>query len=174
MIYTYYTNDLYKALAGKLQRSLGRYNLPCTVDAVVDWGSPLINKQYKATYLLGKLESTTEDVIWMDADTEVVKDPGLFRNPPVGDVGLFKCGEVFWSTVMVLRNTEATKAFVRAWIQGHVQVPVSSDQNIKGAIESSGVKYWQLPPSYVWYERTFRLVYVGNTAVINHLCVSTR
>lgn len=173
IICTYYTNDMYKALATKLQHSLGRYMLPCQVEQVDDWGTRLINQQYKATYLLGMLDRFPgQDICWMDADMEVVKDPILLRKAPEGDVGLFKCGEMFWSTVVYLRNTDAARAFLKAWIQGHIGNPSRSDWNIKAAIGGSGVRYWELPPSYVWYERTFRYVYVGDKAVINHFCVS--
>lgn len=172
-ILSYYTNDTYKALAEKLRRSLGRFQFPCEIEAVDDWGRPMVNRQYKATYLLKKLdEFSGEDLIWMDADCEALMDPVLFRKPFPKDVGLFKCGFEFWSTVLCLRNGEGARKFLHALIEEHKANPDKSDLNIKEALKKSQVAYWELPPTYVWYERTFRLVYRGMKPIVNHLCVS--
>jgi len=76
------------------------------------------NCQYKAIYILEKLEELNEPVIWVDADARIMKRPRLFED--LGDTDLAAhWGRWLMSGTLYLGNTDNAKALLHQWI--HVQ-----------------------------------------------------
>lgn len=166
-VVSFYTNEKYERAAEKLRESLDRFGIAHDIEHVTDQGTPLKNKHFKASWLLWKLGESVEDIIvWMDADTVLRKNPLIFRYPPQDVMMYTPGGGYFWSTVVILRNTEVTKAFLRGWIDGHKKRPHCSDANIP-----EDKRIGHLPARYVWYEPVFRAMYPEEEPVIEHYCL---
>jgi hypothetical protein len=168
-VVSYYTNDKYERAADGLRQSLDKFGIPYEVDAVSDQGSPLKNKQFKASFILWKLESNpTEDIlVWMDADTVLRRNPLAFRYPKA-DVLMFSPGhDSRWSTVAVFKNGLAAKEIVKKWADGHKQHPEVSDANIP-----QDSRIGSLSASYVWYDPVFSKLYPQEQATVEHFCLS--
>jgi hypothetical protein len=166
-VISYYTNEKYERAAKLLETSLNRFGIANEIEHVTDQGTPLKNKHFKASYLLWKLQETKEDIlVWMDADTVLRKNPLTFRYPTQDVMMYSPGGGYFWSTVVILRNTDAAKEILRAWIEGHKQKPLCSDANIP-----EDRRIGHLHARYVWYEPVFRPMYPEEDPIVEHYCL---
>ena len=74
----YTPNTPYEEEIKELQKSCERFNLSHKFYAIEDRGDWARNTQQKANVIKAALQEFAEDVIWLDADAEILQEPKLF------------------------------------------------------------------------------------------------
>jgi hypothetical protein len=138
---TFYTNDYYRQQIKILSNSCKKFEIPLIITEVEDKGSWVKNCAFKAYYLYEMLHTTSTNIVWLDADSCIMKypelfgsikedfairaEPGLRTKKPVGrevislpenwpkdiDPCWFNSGTIF------LKNNDKTKELCRRWLQ---------------------------------------------------------
>lgn len=79
----YYTPGNYeKVMNTYLRPSLEKWNLSHYIEEVSELGNWYLNTSFKPRFIKECLERFKEDVIFLDADADIVKDPILFSQIP--------------------------------------------------------------------------------------------
>ena len=176
---SYYTDAAYRRWAHeKLIPSLEAFGLAYEVDPVPDLGSWPRNNQYKADFIQRKLDTHPgQDIVWIDADAEVVERPGLILDAdPVDDVAVHYWPHTFdnlpqlWGGTILLRNFAATRGLVALWIQENRKLPLEIDQaNLQAVLgRHPEVHVRVLPAGYCWVEEVMRPSEPREAVVIRH------
>lgn len=71
-------DDLYREQAKRLIASCATFGLDLRVYEYLDLGSWQANAQYKAYFLFKMRQAFDGPLVWLDADAEIVRFPGLF------------------------------------------------------------------------------------------------
>ena len=154
LIISYHTPDpLYTAAADRLRDSLKKFNLKYEVMCCPSRGSWLDNCNYKANFIYVMLRSYARDILWLDADAEVVAYPELFEQI-TEDVAavIHREHELLGSTIYFRNGMEAEK-LCEAWVLANKAHPGQWDQvNLKMVLNMEPykdmVKFRALPHSY--------------------------
>lgn len=185
---SYYTNDKYKAHANdKLAPSLRRYGLDYEIDYVPTLGDWLRETHYKPSFVLQKLEKHKDrDVIWVDADCEVVAFPELLFDLPHNALVAAHYStlnpeerRMLYNTVVYFRNRPYTRHLVISWLTENAIHPEDrTDQvNLENVLEAESRRQhppswdwlFELPPTYCWLEYAMRgPLGASMKPVINH------
>lgn len=157
---SYFTrNTPYKSVMNKyLKPSLERFDLLHDIEAVPDLGSWASNTSFKAQFVLQKLLQHKKDVIFIDADAEILKYPSLFAQiPPEYDIAYHlldwmrqwrnrEGGDKFelLSGTVMFRYNKKVLSLVRKWVvrtknsttweQKILQEIIENDKEIKSYI----------------------------------------
>lgn len=146
----------YEHHAMKLKRSLERFKLPHSIEKVTDLGDWMSNIHYKADFVRRHLYLHQHPVIFLDADSEVVRHPGLFQSLSDSTVDIaahYKENgnekELIGST-LYFRPSIITKITVQRWIDLNNQSKIHYDQyNLQRAIEEiNACNVYELPAEY--------------------------
>ena len=119
---SYYTKgSVYETEAKELVASLDHFGVEHKVCAIEDRGSWSANCCYKAEFLLEMLEKYQRPVVWVDADSLVVRSPDFF-NGLSADVALYvndhvdpsSDGKILTGTIFA-NNTPSAKKLLQLW-----------------------------------------------------------
>ena len=119
-VISYYTPK-YRLTVEPLLQSLIQYEMPYEVTEVPDKGNWTENTYYKPYYIREQLDRHDCDLIWLDADAELVAYPEYF-DIIKEDLGIYVrrrsqlYGEVV-SSVIYLKNCKEVKELVDWWIK---------------------------------------------------------
>lgn len=160
---TFYTVGFYEQVFNRyLKPSAEKFGLDLEVYSYVsqhDWG---INTRIKAKLLLDALHKYGE-IVWLDADSELVAPPILFEQVPKEyDMALFYLdwykrwrgveGQGLYelvNSVMMIRNTPQTALLLEEWIKMNDQNKVWEQKNLQHLLKAHNeVKIFSLPDSY--------------------------
>jgi hypothetical protein len=120
IIVNFYTLD-YMESAMRLKRSLDKFGLTYHLQKVErcsltyqDWQRETF---FKANFVRNMLNQYPDkDIVWMDADAEVLQYPNLLGNIPGDLAARIYRGQKLVSNVVYFRNCEAIKVLVDDWI----------------------------------------------------------
>ena len=145
-IVSYYTeNTPYEAEAKRLQASLSNWEVLTHIAPGRNYGSWEKNCQYKARFILECLEQFSDDIVWVDADAEVLREPILFETLDA-DVAYhyLEHREELLSGTVFFKNNKETRAMIERWIalndtnmewdQRNLQEVLRRDKQLRQAI----------------------------------------
>jgi len=156
IIVSWHTPDsLYSSCALRLKESLERFDLEHEINclpAIGDWNQ---NVCHKPQYILEMMNKHPEkNIVWIDADSEVIAYPEYFKTI-TGDVGclLWKGIQIFMSTAFFSNNINV-RDFVTKWIELTARnIYVFSPEQYTFSLtlkEFPEIKFERLPNSYAF------------------------
>lgn len=130
VVCSFYTEGYYEEVMQKnLLPSLRKFGLPFYIEGIKGYSDWKKNTNLKSLFLQKLVSNFNLPVVWLDADSEVVKYPDLFEkfSDTVVDFGLFKLDwetwykngairEEFLSGIIYIKPGEETKAIVNDWV----------------------------------------------------------
>lgn len=122
---SYYTiNTPYEQEIQNLKASFDRWGLKYYIRGYQPRGSWLANEQIKSEFILHCMEKFRDfDIIWIDGDATIDKEPVLFQKIADETDKIFAVhwlnGQWLLAGTIYLRNTEQGRNFVRNWV--HMQ-----------------------------------------------------
>lgn len=153
IIISYYTDDeIYRPAAERLQASLDKFGLAHEVLCCPKKGTWTDNCRYKANFIKAMLWAYAPlDLIWLDADAEVLRYPGLLGEIK-GDIAAVVNGHGIFASLICFKNTPEVMCLVEAWIATNDVNPneFTGDQaNLARVLEQSpSISFQQLPEEY--------------------------
>jgi hypothetical protein len=160
---SFYTDGHYADIIEKyFHPSVVKFNLPYQIyrrPNLHDW---LKNGKYKTEIILEALKSTTDDIVFLDADAEIRCFPELLYHIPeeyniaVHAFDWFK----FWRNkegqtkreiltgTIYLRNNEETIKFVEEWNKLNQESQEWGQRILQKLLEQNKIKYYNLPFEY--------------------------
>lgn len=116
-IISFYTDDeIYRPAVDRLRTSLERFNLAHEIvccPARKTWNE---NCLYKANFISAMIQNYEPlDLIWMDADAEVLRYPELLGEIE-GDIAAVVNSHGLFAALIYFRNTPQVKKLIEAWI----------------------------------------------------------
>jgi len=161
----YYTPS-YRGQAERLVTSLMKYDLPFYVKIYEDRGSWVNNVNIKPEFILECLETFDEDLMFLDADAEVVRQPPL--DYLAGDsIGIYlmvwydpenpkmeKQQELISASIWV-PNNERNKQIIKEWVNECKNHPKRWDQkNFQSTIRKQGqYPVYLMQPEWAYVEK---------------------
>lgn len=157
MIVSFYTADsLYELEAENLRLSCERFNIPYLIQDVASLGNWELNCAFKPRFILDKLQELKKDLLWVDADGEIVSELPLLKQAP-GTLGICvheqlplthrsKC----MSNTLFFAYNEENIAFLTSWSEKCEKAPERWDQEHLTAtlFEKSWPGFFNLPVTY--------------------------
>lgn len=184
---SYYTREPYRAYATKkLIPSIHKFGLECDVEELEPYGDWLRDTHAKPGFILRKMEEHPDrDIIWIDADCELLKFPELLLDIPAECLMACHFSRLnpterreLINTVIFCRRGIYTKAVVTQWLAENAVHPVERrDQvNLENVVLDVTARtfsmkrdwIYDLPPEYAWIDYAFSASYPGVKPVINH------
>ena len=130
-----FTNtEPYKTFATNLIKRLVDFKLTYNVREYTDRGSRLKNTHAKAQIIERMLNVGTCDVVWLDADSDLLKYPVLFENIPKEIQIAAKISDILTTGVLYLRNTQTNRDMCREWVQACEDEGVLLDDQVLNKI----------------------------------------
>lgn len=174
-VIAYYTDDqIYSQHARLLQKSLDKFGITYDIECIetTDW---LTATAFKPAFILRKLESHREPLLYIDIDTIVHTDIRDTLSAIDKDIAVhYTPDNELLSGVIYLRPTENTFLLLRLWSEAMKSDPGTWDQKVLQKIlaANSRVSVHQLPAEYIYIFDTFRERYPGLQPIIEHLQAS--
>jgi hypothetical protein len=166
IIVSYYTLDTpYQDVAHKyLMNSLSTVEVKSDIRGVQNLGSWQANTSYKPTFILQMLEHHKDtDIVFVDADAEILDYPSLFENIPTDcSLGVHFLDRTAWyghnypeekellSGTLYVRNNEEARQVVLQWIEQCKNTRQWEQQVLHNIIVNRGIKTYELPIEYCY------------------------
>jgi len=101
-----------------LQASMDRFNLPYEIIGVNSKGEWAKNTQMKPSVIKAVMEKYNKDVVWLDADAVIEKDPVFFKEIK-GDLSYhyIKQWDEMLTGTLFIRNNEKMRGFLDQWYE---------------------------------------------------------
>lgn len=147
-LFTSFFTPEYSKDVQRLQTSCSRFGLETDFVPIEGKreGSWLRTIYWRPEFLLGQLQKHKRDLVWVDADAEVMQYPLEFENW-TGDIGLYHNPKAFWDPktdewlggTIYLSYNEAVISFLKSWIKLNEEFPDQplSQMVLKKAIEKA-------------------------------------
>jgi len=170
----FYTNDKYKRLAERMKASAEALGLSVHLKEypeVPAWSAAL---RIKVVFIGEMLNSQTEDILYLDADTWVERRPDVLLTPGDFDIGM---GYVLpghpHGCAMFFRNNVKVKALQKRWLEMFDLYPgIKLDETLLEytilEFKRQGLIVKTLPPAYGWMEY-MKPRFPGAVPIIHHL-----
>jgi len=141
-----------------LDASLRKYKLFYEIVGIRPQGSWIKNTQMKPQIILDNMNKHNKDVVWLDADAEILEQPVFFDSIATdlsfhaltwhkGTPNEFQ--EILVGTVY-FRNNDLVKELLRKWISLNKQVDKPDGETFQMLMnDSRGISVTVLPPEYV-------------------------
>ena len=130
VVCAFHTDDaLYTAACERLRRSLVAFDLPHVIKTIPKVSKWRTADRYKPTFVRLMLEEVKPlDVLYLDADSEVLQYPAAFESFD-GSLGLYlRPGKALWSAIAYIKNDERGRKWVRLWEESLEQFSAWHDQ----------------------------------------------
>lgn len=160
-IITYYTSNYKEVFEKYLMPSLNKLNLDYLVIEIENLGSHQKNANYKPQFIYDALNKLNTDIVFLDADAEVLQNPILF-NTLTCDIA---CHLLDWNSwynktngqkealpgTLFVKNNDKMKLFIKKWAElakdsykwdGHIL-----QEMLK---EDKSIVFYNLPLSYCY------------------------
>lgn len=145
----YTTHTPYATEITRLRRSCQEYGLELYVEGLASTGCWVRNCALKGPFVWRCLQQFSEPLLWLDADAEVVRYPGLFSDPEF-EFAAYQPAHLCSGTLYFAQTTGA-RQLARAWADLCLQEPRTWDQVLLArALERAGetVRFRCLPQGY--------------------------
>lgn len=185
-IYTNFFTPEYSSEIKRLQTSAARFGLETDFVPLAEKreGSWLRTIYWRPEFLLEQLQKHKRDLVWVDADAEVMQYPSIFDNFEA-HVGVYRNPKAFWDPktdeylggTIYLKYDSVTISFLEAWIKLNADFPNEELSQIvlKKAIEKFlGRKRFVLKELPATYCQIFDLMDKAGEPVIQHYQASRR
>ncbi len=174
MIIGYYTPGLYAREAERLRRSLQRLGLRCELDEVVDRGDWLSNTRFKGPWLAGQRRRRRGQLLYVDVDAVVHRDPWPVLREIGGDLAVHYFGEELLSGTILLNDTAGCQELLDAWARLCRGVAQWDQRLLDQVIRRQGnaVQVTELGPEYTFVFDLMRRKHPRLEPVIEHLQAS--
>ena len=177
IVVSFYTvNTPYQTEILNLRRSLAKLHMVSHMKPVESRGSWAQNCSIKPEIILQALETYPEDILYLDADAEVLSYPKYFETMP-GDIGMhYKDGRELLNGTMFIRNNPASRSLISKWaeVQGNNVDQMDNhvlQKVIKDHAKELGCTVTDIPPQYC---QIFDLMADCGEPVIRHNQASRR
>lgn len=174
-VIAYYTaDDIYAPHADLLQQSLDKYGIASDIERIEssDW---LTATAFKPAFILRKLETHRQALLYIDIDTLVHGDIGPALDAITADIAVHYTPEnELLSGVIYLRPTDNTYRLLHQWCEAMQAQPGRWDQRVLQDILAANpqISVHRLPAEFVFIFDTFRERYPGMQPLIEHLQAS--
>lgn len=171
---SFWTDSKYRAMAEKVAASAERFGIHTVqkeYPPTAKWSGALA---YKPDLILETLDANPgEDVLYLDADTEIVARPSLLLAPGDFDVAInFLSPNLPHGCVIFWRNNDRARLLCRRWKamrEAYPFVRLDEIHFLYAYRELKGkVRVLHLPPAYAWMEEQMRGSFPGAEPVILH------
>lgn len=165
-ICSYYTiNTLYYQVAHDyLMPSLSKFNLLTDIRGIKNLGSWNANTSYKSSFVLQMLNKYKEDIVFLDADAEVLQYPDIFNLVPNEYIiaahyldkdkwynGNFGGEKELLSGTCFFRNCDETIRIVKDWVLAcENNLNVWEQKLLQQVIKLNNIKVYDLPIEYCY------------------------
>ena len=174
---SYYTLNGYQVEKKMLIRSLRTFGLQYEVDQIEDLGSWQANTQYKAQFILEKLDKHTgSPVVFVDVDAEIIRYPAVFCDlDKQSDIAChWRNGRELLSGTLFVANSNATRTLLDNWIElNNANMFTWEQRNLQQLLENSlDINMARLGPEYCFIFDSMFKDNPGVAPVIEHFQAS--
>lgn len=146
----YTENTPYEKEVQNLIKSLDLLGLESHIQPFSSLGSWEKNCQHKARYILEIMNQFDQNIVWVDADAVIIKEPVLF-NKLQADIAYYylEHRKEVLSGTLFLRNNKKVRKLLEHWIKLNDTNMLWDQKNLERALESTAtLKKEILPESY--------------------------
>ena len=150
----------------KLQKSLDKLNLKYSIDIVPNQRNWYLNTAYKSKYIIDKLNQLNSDVVWIDADATVEREPKLFYEiPEEYDIAFHYLSWNLWyghqarrdvkellTGTMFFRNRQIVKDLCKEWHEEAVRTKEWEQKVLARVIKNYNLNIYELPLEYIYID----------------------
>lgn len=174
---SYYTLNGYQEEKKMLVRSLRTFGLQYEIDQIEDFGSWQANTQYKAQFILDKLDKYTgRPVVFVDVDAEIMRYPEAFCDlDKQADIAChWRNGRELLSGTMFVANSNATRTLLNSWVDlNQINKFTWEQKNLQQLLDNSlDINMMRLGPEYCFIFDTMQKENPGIDPVIEHFQAS--
>lgn len=152
-VVSFYTPD-YSGVAERLRDSLVTYDIAFSIYPIADKGTWYANTEYKAELIGQALRESRRDVVFLDADAEILAYPKLFDVLDCDIAAHFFRGLELLSGTVFFKNTDMTHRVVERWIQLNKETPTTprdlEQRRLHVAITELTPRFINLPQEYCY------------------------
>jgi hypothetical protein len=182
---SFYTKGYYESIINKyLIPSLKKWNLTYLTKEYPDTGKWIENVKYKAVLILEIMKLTTNDLVFLDADAEIIQYPSLFNE-------IHDCYDLavhyldwykFWrnqnqqtkfellSGTLFIRNNNKNIKLVEQWIEETKKSNLWEQKVLENLLPSyQNINIYKLPISYCQIIKLDNKI-PENSVIIHHQC----
>ncbi|MEQ1761370.1 MAG: hypothetical protein ABL986_23930 [Vicinamibacterales bacterium] len=122
-------HPVYNRAIARLKASLVAHDLPHLIKTLPSSNKWRLATRYKPTLVRTMLEEVAPlDVLYLDADSEVLLYPSLFEHFE-GSFGVYlRPGKELWSAILYVKNDERGREWARVWEESVEEFPRWHDQ----------------------------------------------
>lgn len=179
---SFFTEGYYEEIFNHFLRpSLEKFELKYFVYRLPNLHNWLQNGKYKTKIILDALKKTQDDIVFLDADAEVIQYPELFYNIPVDcNLAIHKFdSEKFWHNrnclikkevltgTIYFRNNAETIKFVEEWNTLNQESKEWGQRILQKLLEQNKIKYYNLPFEYCRILKVGE-AYPDNAVIVQH------
>jgi hypothetical protein len=137
IISCYTENTPYEKEVQNLIKSVNLLGLKSHIQPVSSLGSWEKNCQHKARYILETMEQFDQNIVWVDADAVIKKEPVLFDQLQA-DVAYYymEHRKEVLSGTLFLRNNEKARQLLQSWIKINDTNTLWDQKNLQQALDS--------------------------------------
>ena len=149
----FYTGDNgYRKYCDKLIKSLNKFNLPYYIVEIHSKGHKWTRICQQKPYILLKVMNKypNKNVVWVDADAIIEKEPRLFKNITKSFAVHYIGGNEFASGTLFFKNNKISRNIIDDWVKENNKNSNAWDQRTLGKIINSKYKKheYKLPKEY--------------------------
>jgi len=173
-VVAYHTDDdLYNEQTQKLKASLDTFNIDYKITCIPYLGGHRATVQQIPKLILKELDSTSDNLVYLDVDAVVRQYPILFDTIEEEFAVHYKGEQELLMGTMYFKNCDRTKSLVEKWIvcEDKVKEKLSAQTSIPSAIRLSNVSLYILPAPYTLI---FDLMRKQGPPVIEHFQASRK
>lgn len=168
-------NTPYEQEVIKLKNSFKKFNIPNKIYPYINQGTWEKNCQMKAKFILQALNEQDKDVVWVDADAEILKQPVYFENLEC-DLSVYHL-KSRWnpyelcSGTVFYKNNVIVKEVVGKWIELNKTNSAWDQKNLQHVVEvdyKKRLKVLDLPVEYIKIERNRYHVDVKDPVILHY------
>ena len=165
-MYTPYTP--YEKQVKVLIKSLNKFNIDYKVFPIANCGNWTLNCKMNAHIILNALKEFRDDVLYLDADAELLQDIPLLKNMSGYDIA---CHVIDYGTRLQLCSgttwvNKKSVGLIEKWIELNESNDEIDDDNLHKVIIDNGFKLNELPENYCSIYRN--RIQTGLNPVIKH------
>ena len=169
--------------------SIHKFNLACDVRGVFNLGSWQKNTSYKSKFILKMMDThPTKNIVFVDADAVVHKDPELFvripeeyniaahildRNAWYGKQGITEDVD-FLSGTLFIRNNQRSKELVIKWVHECNLSTTWEQKLLEKVLKTNKETAYNLPIEYCYINSLPNgappLIKVEDPVIVHHQC----
>jgi hypothetical protein len=178
---SYYTDGYYEGIINKyLLPSLQKFNLSYYIEKKPNLHDWIKNGKYKTQFIFDMLLKNDNDMIFLDADAELLKFPELFFNLNNTDIGIhYLDWWLFWHNqanknkrelltgTMFFKNNEIIRELVREWNEFNQSTRELAQKTLPIFLNKQIINIYELPIKYCQIIKSDNII-PNNTVIAQH------